>query len=187
MRLIIGLGNPGEVYRNTRHNIGFLTVDRLASRLGISVKKRQCFSLTGDAHVDGNKLILAKPQTFMNLSGRAALALTEYYKVPPEEFLVVCDDMDLPFGRLRLRARGGSGGHRGLNSIIGLLGSSGFPRLRVGIGRGPEVVSYVLGHFGSDEESLVNEVLDAAADAVLMARSEGLERAMNRYNALTIG
>ncbi|MDQ7789613.1 MAG: aminoacyl-tRNA hydrolase, partial [Clostridia bacterium] len=142
---------------------------------------------TGDTHIDGSKLILAKPQTFMNLSGRATLALTEYYKVAPEEFLVVCDDMDLPFGRLRLRARGGPGGHRGLDSIIGLLGSRNFPRLRVGIGRGPEVVSYVLDRFGAEEEPLVNEVLAAAADAVLMVQSEGLDRAMNRYNALTIG
>lgn len=182
MKLIVGLGNPGEAYQNTRHNVGFMTVDRLARRLGISIKKRECFSLTGDIHLDGEKLILAKPQTYMNLSGRAVLALTEYYKVPPEELLVVCDDLDLPFGRLRLRLRGGSGGHRGLSSIIGLLGTDCFPRLRIGIGRGEEVVSYVLGRFGSEEESLLNEVLDSAVESILTARKEGYNRAMNRYN-----
>ncbi len=182
MKLIVGLGNPGEAYQNTRHNIGFMVADRLARRLGISIKKRECFSLTGDIHLDGEKLILAKPQTYMNLSGRAVLALAEYYRVHPEELLVVCDDLDLPFGRLRLRLRGGSGGHRGLSSIIGLLGTDRFPRLRIGIGRGEEVVSYVLGRFGSEEEPLLNEVLDAAVECIMTARKEGYDRAMNRYN-----
>lgn len=187
MKLMVGLGNPGEDYRHTRHNVGFRTVDRLAERLGVGVRKRECFALTGDTHLDGRKLILAKPQTYMNLSGRAVSALTAYYKLPPEELLVVCDDLDLPFGWLRLRRSGGSGGHRGLASVIEHLRTNAFPRLRIGIGRGEEAVSYVLGRFGREEAPLLEKVLDAAVDAVLTAHRDGYDRAMNEYNNKEVG
>ncbi|MFZ5898954.1 MAG: aminoacyl-tRNA hydrolase, partial [Bacillota bacterium] len=167
IKAVIGLGNPGDTYAATRHNMGFMVVDQLACILNIRVSTRQCFSLTGEARRGNAALVLAKPQTFMNLSGRAAAALLDRFGLFTSEMLVVCDDMDLPFGRLRLKAKGGSGGHRGMQSIIESLGTDQFPRLRVGIGRGEDVVDYVLGRFSEEEQAVLAEVIDAAARAAL--------------------
>ncbi|MGC7846444.1 aminoacyl-tRNA hydrolase [Desulforudis sp. 1088] len=187
IKAVIGLGNPGETYAATRHNMGFMVVDQLARMLTVGVGTRQCFSLVGEARRGNAALVLAKPQTFMNLSGRAAAALLDRFRLFPSEMLVVCDDMDLPFGRLRLKAWGGSGGHRGMQSVIESLGTDEFPRLRVGIGRGGDVLDHVLSSFSEEERAVLAEVVDAAARAALVAVEEGLEKAMNRFNGWKVG
>lgn len=180
--LVVGLGNPGGTYARTRHNVGFMVIDQLARMFRVSVSRRQGEALTGEISVRGRRVLLAKPQTYMNLSGHAVGALAGLRRLVPEEILVISDDMDLPFGRLRLRPGGGAGGHRGLASIIETLGTDRFPRLRVGIGRGPEAVEHVLGGFAPAEEAVLDRVLEAAAQAVLTACADGLDRAMNLYN-----
>lgn len=184
MKLVVGLGNPGSRYADTRHNIGFMLVDRLAQRHGAAISKKQCSGLVGFAESPGEKLCLAKPQTYMNLSGETVGCLMRYYKVPVAGLLVVYDDRDLPLGRLRLRDGGGAGGHRGIESIIAVLGTQQFPRLRIGIGRPSEVdaVDHVLGRFSPDERQTVTETLDRAADAVEVVLRDGLVRAMNEFN-----
>ena len=182
MKLVVGLGNPGAKYRLTRHNVGFMVVDRLAVTAGAAVTRKHCSSLVGEGHWGEVKVVLAKPQTYMNLSGMAVSSLMNYYRVAPADLLVVCDDLDLPFGRIRLRPKGSSGGHRGLASIIAALGRSDFPRLRVGIGKAGEAVGHVLGRFAAAEEPALAEILETAAAAAVMACRDGLDRAMNRYN-----
>lgn len=182
IRLVVGLGNPGADYAATRHNAGFLVVDELALLLHADVRRRECGALTGEAEPDGKRIILAKPQTYMNQSGEAVRRLLQKYGVAPGECLVVYDDMDLPLGRLRLRPAGGAGGHRGMLSIIAALGTEEFPRLRVGIGRGRDAVEHALGRFTPAEMPVAREVIGAAARAVLLAVTEGIERAMNTYN-----
>lgn len=182
VRLVVGLGNPGEKYRHTRHNIGFMVVDRLAGSLGVPVTGKRCFSLVGEGLLGERKLVLAKPQTYMNLSGRAVSALVAYYRVRAAELLVICDDLDLPFGRIRLRAKGGSGGHRGLESIGAALGSNDYARLRVGIGKEGDATEFVLGRFPAAEQLLLAEILDTAAAAAETACRDGLAQAMNRFN-----
>ena len=185
MKLVVGLGNPGARYANTRHNVGFMVLDRLARRRGVEITKRQCNALTGLGSITGHKVCLAKPQTFMNLSGEAVACLARFYKVSPRDLLVVYDERDLPVGRIRLRERGSAGGHRGVQSIIAMLGTSDFPRLRIGIGRpeGMEAVEHVLGSFSAEERPIIEEALNRAVDAVEVALSEGMEAAMNRFNA----
>jgi peptidyl-tRNA hydrolase, PTH1 family len=184
VKLVVGLGNPGSRYADTRHNVGFMLVDRLAQRHGAAISKKQCSGLVGFAESPGEKLCLAKPQTYMNLSGETVGCLMRYYKVPISGLLVVYDDRDLPLGRLRLRDGGGAGGHRGIESIIAVLGTQQFPRLRIGIGRPTEVdaVDHVLGRFSPDERPTVTATLDRAADAVEVALRDGLVRAMNEFN-----
>jgi len=152
-RLIVGLGNPGRKYADNRHNVGFQCLDRLAEAWGLSFSRQKHKALLAQGQIAGLKVILAKPHTFMNLSGEAMERMARFYKVPPENILVIYDDLDLPVGRIRLRPEGGSGGHKGMQSIIEHLGSNGFPRLRVGIGRPThgDPVDYVLGDFTLDE------------------------------------
>lgn len=185
MRLVAGLGNPGEKYADTRHNIGFMVLDELAGRLGAGAFRKHCRSLVAETRQGGDRLVLAKPQTFMNKSGEALASLLGWYKVPLSNLLVVYDDMDLPLGQLRLRAAGSAGSHNGMRSIISCLGARDIPRLRVGIGQAPgvEAVSHVLGHFAAAERPLVDAAVQAAADAVEMTVACGLEAAMNRFNA----
>jgi len=163
--LIIGLGNPGREYKHNRHNIGFMLVDRLAERLGITFSRLESRALITKGDYRGQRLVLAKPQTYMNLSGQSAGALVRFYKVSLEHFLVAYDDVDLPFGMLRLRPSGGSAGQKGVISIIERLGSQEFPRLRLGI-----------------EAEILPQILDRAVEAVLTFVSEGLVTAMNSYN-----
>ncbi|MGA9350391.1 MAG: aminoacyl-tRNA hydrolase [Anaerolineae bacterium] len=183
-KLIVGLGNPGRKYAGNRHNAGFQCLDRLAEAWGLSFSKRKHKALLAQGEIASLTTILAKPQTFMNLSGEAVERLARFYKLPPEGFLVIYDDLDLPLGKIRLRPEGGSGGHRGMNSIIEHLGTGGFPRLRVGIGRPTrgDPVNYVLSDFAPDERMAIEEAYERAVSAVELWLAEGIEAAMNRYN-----
>jgi peptidyl-tRNA hydrolase, PTH1 family len=186
MWLIVGLGNPGLQYAHTRHNIGFDTLDTLAGRYSFELRGKRANSLIGEGQIAGQRVALVKPQTFMNLSGQAVSALRSWYKIEPaRDLLVIYDDMDLPFGRLRFRERGSAGTHNGMRSIIGQLGGNEFPRLRVGIGQPPgkmDAAAYVLSRFSKDEQVQLRELLDRSADAVELVLREGLTAAMNRYN-----
>ncbi len=186
MKLVFGLGNPGASYERTRHNIGFQVLDILARRHGATFTTHKFRSLAARIRVDGETVLLVKPLTYMNASGEAVGPIVRYYKVPLEDVLVVYDDLDLPFGTLRLRAKGGSGGHKGLKSIIQHLGSEDFPRLRVGIGRPPgrmDPADFVLSPFTASEEEVMAVVREEAADAVELWVKEGTQRAMNVVNA----
>ncbi|MFN3598035.1 MAG: aminoacyl-tRNA hydrolase [Rubricoccaceae bacterium] len=184
-RLIVGLGNPGAEYEDTRHNVGFLLVDRLAEATGALVRTPAAASLVGEGRWRGRPLALAKPQTFMNLSGQAYQALRRRYGLAPADILVAYDDLALPLGQIRLRGKGGAGGHNGVQDIIDHLGSADFPRLRIGIGdnfaRGRQV-DYVLAPFADDEREALAAALAAAAEAALTFVRDGLPAAMNRYN-----
>jgi len=192
VRLVVGLGNPGQAYAAHRHNVGFWCVKRLAGNWSIRFKSSR-WARVGEGQVDDQPLVLAKPRTFVNRSGDAAASLLQRYELSPPEMLVICDDLDLPAGRLRLRAGGGHGGQKGLRSIIGTIGSGGFPRLRIGIGRPrtaegepithPLVVAkYVLGEPGPEEQEALEAAVERAAEAVACVLREGLAVAMNRYN-----
>ncbi len=183
--LIVGLGNPGREYRENRHNIGFMLVDRLAVRLDVPLSRLQSKALVGSARHEGRRIILAKPQTYMNLSGQAVQGLVRFYKLPLTNLLVAHDDLDLPFGTIRLRPGGGSAGQKGVASIIERLGAQEFPRLRLGIDRPPgrmDPAAYVLQDFPQAGMMTLSETLDRAADAALAFVSEGLDAAMNRFN-----
>ena len=183
VKLIVGLGNPGREYQGTRHNVGFAAVDILARRHGIHVKSRRNSALVGEGAIAGAEVILAKPLTFMNLSGRAVGALVRRYSLNPSDILVVCDDVNLPLGRLRIRAGGSSGGHKGLQSILYSLATKDFARIRIGVGspRG-HMVDYVLGKFDRSERESAREAINKAADAVEVILDIGIEQAMNRFN-----
>ena len=185
VKLVVGLGNPGTRYARTRHNVGFMVLDRLARRANTVVAKRQCGALVAVANLAGERACLAKPQGYMNLSGEAVACLVRFYRLTSSDLLVIYDDRDLPLGRIRLRDRGSAGGHRGMESIIAALGTSDFPRLRIGIGRPPELeaVEHVLGQFGREEQPIIEEALDRAVEAVEYAFREGLTAAMNRFNS----
>jgi PTH1 family peptidyl-tRNA hydrolase len=183
--LFVGLGNPGREYRQTRHNAGFMLLDRLAERLEISFTRMESKALVAKTDYRGRRVILAKPQTFMNLSGQAVSALMRFYKVPVERLMVAYDDVDLPLGTIRIRPGGGSAGHKGMASIIERLGKQDFPRLRLGVGRPPgrmEAADYVLQDFKPEELKLLRLTLDRAAEAAFLFLMDGLEAAMNEYN-----
>lgn len=183
--LIVGLGNPGREYANTRHNVAFMMVDRLADLLSITFTRAQHKALITDTRYQGHKLILAKPQTFMNESGQAVTSLLNFYKVPTENLIVAFDEMDLPLGQIRIRPKGGSSGQKGMKSIIQRLGHENFPRVRLGIGRPPGRIpppDYLLQDFTYDEQITIAPVLTDGANAVLTFVTEGLEIAMNRFN-----
>jgi peptidyl-tRNA hydrolase, PTH1 family len=184
MLAMLGLGNPGDEYRGTRHNIGFRVAERLAAELGGRIEKQRFRSLVAEVRLGEEKLLVACPQTFMNESGRAARAVVDFFGLEPRALLVVCDDFHLALGRLRVRSGGSSGGHNGLESIIRELGTPEFPRLRVGIGecRG-DSVGYVLGRFSRADEEAIGPAIERAACAVRVWAEEGLENCMNRFNA----
>ena len=184
-RLVIGLGNPGRKYTANRHNVGFQCLDRLAESWSLSFGKRKHKALLAQGEIAGLTTTLAKPQTFMNLSGEAVERLARFYKLPPQRILVIYDDLDLPLGRIRLRPEGGSGGHKGMKSIIEHLDTNGFPRLRVGIGRPTrgDPVDYVLDDFTLDEQTTTDEVYERVVSAVEVWLTEGIAAAMNRYNS----
>ncbi|MFN2132899.1 MAG: aminoacyl-tRNA hydrolase [Anaerolineae bacterium] len=184
--LIVGLGNPGREYAGNRHNVGFDCVDLLAEKHGIALSKSQHKARLGTGQVAGRRAILAEPQTYVNSSGEAVGAVARYYKVAPEDVLVIYDDLDLPQGTIRLRPGGSSGGHNGIKSIIEHLGTQAFPRVRIGIGRPPgrmEPKDYVLQDFSAAEREGMAEVYDRVVDAVETFIREGIREAMNRYNA----
>ena len=185
LTLIVGLGNPGQQYAANRHNVGFRCLERLGAAHGLAFDKRQKRARVALGTIHGQRVALVKPQTFMNESGRAVVPLARFYKVPSERLLVVYDDLDLPLGVVRLRPDGGSGGHKGMRSIIEHLGKRDFPRLRIGIGRPPgrmDPAAYVLRDFSADEEALLEETLERAVAAIAVWLTEGVEAAMNRYN-----
>jgi len=185
--LIVGLGNPGAEYRYNRHNIGFMLVDRVAEQLGVKFSRLESKALLTKGEHRGRRVVLAKPQTFMNLSGQSVGGLVRFYKVPLSNLLVAYDDVDLPLGTLRLRPDGGSAGQKGMSSIIDRLGTQDLPRLRLGIGRPPgrmEAADYVLQDFSSGEKELLRLMLDRAAEAALAFVAEGLETAMNQFNGV---
>ena len=186
MYIIAGLGNPGKEYENTRHNIGFDVIDRLAEEENIAVMESKHKALIGKGYVAGQKVILAKPQTFMNLSGESVRELVDYYKIDPEEELIVIyDDINLAPGKLRIRPKGSAGGHNGIKNIIAHLGTQVFPRIRIGVGEKPkgwDLADYVLGRFSKEEEPVVREALEKAAKACSEIITEDITSAMNKYN-----
>jgi len=187
MHIIIGLGNPGKEYHRTRHNVGFDVLDVLSEKLNIQIAKSAMHGLIGEGFVGGEKVMLVKPQTYMNLSGQCVTALTSFYKVPMENVLVIYDDIDLPLGKLRLRANGSAGTHNGMRSIIGLLGRQDFPRLRVGVGKKPEgweLANWVLSHYATEEDRKTQfDAFLLAADTVIDWVKNGWESAMRTANA----
>ena len=185
--LIVGLGNPGRAYRNSRHNLGFMVIDAVGKSLSISLTRMQSRALVGSGSLDGRKVILAKPVTFMNLSGQSVVGLIKFYKVPLSHLLVVHDELDLPLGTLRLRPDGGSAGNKGMLSILERLGTQVFPRMRVGIGRPPgkmDPVDFVLQEFSKGDQEMLQQVLDRARQAVCTFVASGLEQAMTQFNGL---
>ena len=183
--LIVGIGNPGRQYDATRHNVGFHTVDVLSKKLGVPMRSRRFKTVHGTGTYAGRKMILAKPQTYVNLSGEAVRALSKYYGVPADHIIVVCDDVYLDLGAIRIRPSGSAGGHNGLKNIIAQLGSDGFPRVRLGTGPQPEgmdLVEFVLRPMTSGERKCMKDVCEEAAEACLTMITDGTERAMNLYN-----
>lgn len=185
MKLVVGLGNPGYEYVLTPHNLGFMVADRLAEQCGAEVSRPEAQALTAHVNFGGSDVVLAKPMTFMNLSGVAVRRLMERYEVPPTDLIIMVDEADLPFGTLRIRPRGSAGGHNGLKSIIGALGSVDFVRVRMGVQPDHPVTdraAHVLGRFRRDQLEIVADMVDRAADAVEVIVREGVEPAMNRFN-----
>jgi len=192
MKLIVGLGNPGRAYVNNRHNVGFKCVDLFAREHGISLTRRRGLSKLGTGEIAGTKIVLAKPQTFMNLSGEAVSALVRRYKLSSKDILVIYDDLDLPLGKIRIREKGSSGGHNGLKSIISHVGTQDFPRIRVGIAP-PEsgdststsevdAIEHVLSDFTEAEKTVMREVYSKVAAVIECVLAEGIAAAMNKYN-----
>ncbi len=186
MYIIVGLGNPGKEYENTRHNIGFQAIDKLAEQENIGVLEKKHKAVFGKGYVAGQKCILAKPQTFMNLSGESIRELIDYYKVDEKtQLIVIVDDICLDVGQIRVRKKGSAGGHNGLKNIISHLGHDSFNRIRIGVGEKPkgyELVDYVLGHFSKEEMKLMDDAAEKAADAVRTIIAEGADAAMNEFN-----
>ncbi len=184
--LVVGLGNPGDQYDNTRHNVGFAVTDELARRGGFSIQRLKHKALTQSAVIGGQGVLVMKPVTYMNLSGEAVADAARFYKVAPDHVLVISDDVDLPVGKLRLRKSGSAGGHNGLKNIIQHLGTDQFPRLKVGVGGKPhpdyDMASWVLGKLQGQDKAVMDQAVERAADAVECLLEQGLERAMNRFN-----
>ena len=193
MKLIVGLGNPGRKYEKSRHNLGFMCIGRLAREHKIKLNKNQGKARTGKGIIAGNEVVLARPQTYMNLSGQSVKRLCKNYHISQEDLIVVQDDLDLPVGRIRIRQGGSSGGHKGIESIYTELGSQDFCRIRIGIGRPPatgepaemsedDIIDYVLSEFTPEEKKAITEVIPVVSEAVLFLLTEGLTAAMNKYN-----
>ena len=182
----MGLGNPGLNYERTRHNVGFRAIDLLCAKLGCRADRLRHKALTGFCELGGQKVLLVKPVTYMNLSGQAVRALADYYKIPPAHILVIFDDISLPVGKLRVRPNGSAGGHNGIKSLIAELGSQDFPRIKVGVGAPAhpehEMVDWVIGKFTRDERKALDEMLKKTVDAVECVIRDGVQKAQNRFN-----
>ena len=185
--LFVGLGNPGPKYEFTRHNAGFLCMDLLAQQLGVKIDRIKFNSVVADVAIEGSRCILMKPQTFMNNSGEAVRDAANFYKIPPEHIIILFDDISLPPGKLRIRRKGSDGGHNGIKSILYLLGSDQFPRIKVGVGQKPhpdyDMADWVLSTFQKDELSRMKEAMEKACEAVPLLVREETDRAMNLYNS----
>ena len=185
MYLIVGLGNPGKQYDMTRHNIGFHTIDYIADKYGAKLTKLKFKAVYGEATISGEKVYLVKPQTYMNLSGDSVGEMAQFYKIPPENIIVINDDISLDVGRIRVRPKGSAGGHNGIKSIIAHLGTQEFPRVKVGVGEKParmDLADYVLGHFSKEEQATMDDAVKEAADAVCEIVNVGIAQAMNDHN-----
>ena len=185
MKCIIGLGNPGKKYESTRHNVGFMVIDAFATKWDISINTNKFKSMIGEGNINGQKVVLMKPQTYMNLSGEAVKAYLDFYKADIEQLLVIYDDLDLPVGRMRLRYKGSAGGHNGIKSIVQHLSTQQFNRIRIGISRpqvGGDIVDYVLSSFHKEERSLLAELMPRLCDAMEAALSEPFDKVMGKYN-----
>lgn len=184
MYIIAGLGNPGKKYENTRHNMGFLAVDLLAEKYGIKVNKLRFKALTGEGRIAGQKVLIMKPQTYMNLSGESVRQALEYYKEDSQNLIVIYDDIDIPTGSVRIRKKGSAGTHNGMRSILYQIQTEDFPRIRVGIGSGKKenLIDYVTGGVSSSEKTLLEESLIKAAKGAACIVEKGIDKAMNEYN-----
>lgn len=186
MVIIAGLGNPTKEYEHTRHNVGFDTIDCIADQYGISINEKKHRALVGKGMIEGQKVILLKPQTFMNLSGESIRAAVDFYKVDEkEELIVIYDDISLPPGQLRIRKKGSAGGHNGIKNIIAHLGHDTFMRIKVGVGEKPDgydLADYVLGHFSKEDRAIMDDAFKEAAEAVKMMITDGPDAAMNAFN-----
>jgi PTH1 family peptidyl-tRNA hydrolase len=184
--LVVGLGNPGKEYENTRHNVGFLVLDELAERKNIPIQRLKYRALTNTASFGDTRALLMKPVTYMNLSGESVGEAARFFKLPPQQVLVISDDTDLPVGKLRLRRKGSAGGHNGLKSIINHLGNEQFPRIKIGVGSKPhpdyDMAQWVLGRFSAQEQKTIKETIKRAADAVEVLLTQGMDAAMSQYN-----
>lgn len=183
--IVIGLGNPGRKYENTRHNVGFNTIDLLSRRHGVMLTKLKHKALLGDGKFLGKRVLLVKPQTFMNLSGESVREILEWYKVPVKNIIIIYDDVDLPVGKLRLRPKGSAGTHNGMRSVTYQIESDEFPRIRIGVGTPPEgweLANYVLSKFSGDDKNKIEEAIVNAADAVETIIGSGIDGAMNKFN-----
>lgn len=185
MYIIVGLGNPGRKYENTRHNLGFITIDRLASKHDIKVDKIKFKALVGDGRIAGQKVLLVKPQTYMNLSGESVREVANFYKVEPDEIIVIYDDLDLPLGNLRIRKSGSAGTHNGMKSVVYQLKSDQFPRVRIGIGQNgdKDIIDFVIGGFRKEEVPILKDTVDKAVMAIESMIGETVDIAMNKYNS----
>lgn len=184
MYLVVGLGNPGKRFENTRHNLGFITVDRLSDTQGIAVKKIAFKGLMGEGIIESEKVLLLKPQTYMNLSGESVREAVAYYKIDPEKLIVIYDDIDVEIGKIRIRKKGSAGSHNGMSSVIYQLKRDDFPRIRIGIGRSSRMRlrDYVTGGFSKEEIPLLEEAVDKSVKAIISIMKEGIDMAMNKYN-----
>ena len=193
MKLIVGLGNPGRSYANNRHNVGFICLNHFAKTQGIRFDRKQCQARIGSGEVTGSQVVLAKPQTYMNLGGQSVNRLVRKFNINLNDLLIIHDDLDLPLGKIRIRWGGSSGGHKGIESIISYLGSPDFPRLRVGIGRPTttegsatiseaDIITYVLSDFTPEEKQVITQLIPRVSEAILCLLTEGLPAAMNKYN-----
>ena len=187
MYLVAGLGNPGSEYNMTRHNIGFSVIDYIADKNNIKIKKLKFKALFGETDVNGDKVIFVKPQTYMNLSGESIRDFCNFYKIPPENVIIICDDISLPPGKVRIRRKGSAGGHNGLKSIIYQLNSDEFPRLKIGVGspehKEHQLADYVLGRFGKAEIPILEESIIKASEAVFEIIKKGVDSAMNKFSS----
>lgn len=185
MKLVVGLGNPTIKYDKTRHNVGFEVIDELADKYNIALDTMKHKGMYGKGKIEGQSVILLKPMTFMNLSGESVALVSKYYKVAPEDIIVIYDDINLDVGRLRIREKGSAGGHNGMKNIIAHLGTEEFPRIRVGVGMKPprmDLADYVLSHFSEDEQALMNQGYDKACEALKLLLLDEIPQAMNQYN-----
>ena len=185
MYLIIGLGNPEEEYSKTRHNIGFNTINKIAQQYNIEINKKKFQGLYEITAIEGKKVILVKPQTYMNLSGDCVKEIADFYKIPKEEILIIYDDMDIEPGKIKIRKKGSSGGHNGIKSIIQKIGTEEFPRIRIGIGRpkhSGDEINYVIGAIPEEENDKLNEGIEKAKKAVIEILKNGIDSAMNKFN-----
>ena len=186
MHLVVGLGNPGKEYENTRHNIGFKVIDYLSQKFNFDMSRERFKGMFGESIINGEKVLFLKPLTYMNLSGESVIEAVNFYKIPVENVIIIYDDMAIETGKLRLRPSGSDGGHNGMKSLINHLGTKEFKRIRVGIGKAPgSIVDYVLGRFSSEEETLIEKSVAEAGDAAISIIEIGIQNAMNKHNSFS--